>query len=206
MARHGFRFVLGVIFCCRSLTFAAGSPDADLFEMKVRPILARNCYTCHSKTALGGLRLDSPEGVMKGGNSGKAISPGKPDESLLIQAVRQTDAHLKMPPTGKLKDEEIAVLTEWVSKGAVWPEVPASSFEAKVRPILLKNCYSCHTSSRLGGLRLDSRETTMKGGNDGPVIVPGKPDESLLIQAVRRTHERFKMPPTRKLSDEEIAI
>lgn len=88
---------------------------------------------------------------------------------------------------------------------AVHAESPADFFEMRVRPVLAKNCYACHTASQMGGLQLDTREHVLKGGNDGPAIVPGDPDHSLLIQAVRQTHPRIKMPPGRKLSDQEIA-
>ncbi len=174
--------------------------------MKVRPVLVQNCYPCHATMRMGGLRLDSREALMKGGNSGAAIVPGKPEQSLLIQAVRRTHSRIQMPPTGKLNDGEIAALVEWVSTGAVWPTSGGGLFEAKVQPIFSKNCYPCHTTMKSGGLRLDSRAEAFKGGVDGVVILPGKPDESLLIQAVRRTHARIKMPPTQKLSDAEIAI
>jgi hypothetical protein len=73
---------------------------------------------------MGGLRLDSADGLQKGGKSGPPIVPGKPDESLLIQAIRQTHDRIKMPPTGKLTDKEIADITEWVKAGAVWPASP----------------------------------------------------------------------------------
>jgi len=63
---------------------------------------------------MGGLRLDSCAGVLAGGKSGPAVVPGKPEESLLVQAVSHTHERLKMPPQGKLKDEEIADLTAWV--------------------------------------------------------------------------------------------
>ena len=62
-------------------------------------------------------------------------------------------------------------------------------FESKVRPVLAQNCYACHTETRSGGLRLDSADAVQKGGKSGPPIVPGKPDESLLIQAIRQTHD-----------------
>ncbi|MEO7144212.1 MAG: PSD1 and planctomycete cytochrome C domain-containing protein [Bryobacteraceae bacterium] len=75
----------------------------------------------------------------------------------------------------------------------------------RVRPVLVKNCYACHTGSQMGGLQLDTREHVVKGGKDGPVIVAGDPDHSLLIQAVRQTHPRIKMPPGKKLSEQEIA-
>ena len=77
-------------------------------------------------------------------------------------------------------------------------------FEKQVRPVLANNCFACHAKARMGGLQLDSREHLMKGGQDGPVVVPGDPEKSLLIQAVRKTHERIKMPPQGKLSDREV--
>jgi cytochrome c553 len=101
-------------------TVNAGTPD--YFESKVRPILANNCFGCHTTSALGGLRLDSPEAMLKGGKRGASVVPGDPEKSLLITAVRQSDASLKMPQGGKLKDEEIAVLEAWVKAGAVWPK------------------------------------------------------------------------------------
>ena len=86
----------------------------------------------------------------------------------------------------------------------VLPKDSGDFFETRVRPVLAKNCYACHTSSKMGGLQLDSREHLMQGGKDGPVVVPGNADASVLIQAIRQTHDRFKMPPTAKLPDQEI--
>src|SRR6059058_3476379 len=63
----------------------------------------------------------------------------------------------------------------------------ADYFESTIRPLLAANCYDCHTDQRMGGLRVDSREALLKGGRSGPVIVPGDPDKSLLIEAVRQT-------------------
>src|SRR5580765_1923964 len=91
----------------------------EYFESSVRPVLAANCYDCHGDQRMGGLRLDSREGLLKGGRSGPAIVPGDPDKSLMIQAVRQTTA-LKMPKGGTLKPAEVEALTEWVKAGAVW--------------------------------------------------------------------------------------
>ncbi len=99
--------------------------DLQFFETKIRPILADKCYKCHSKEAdkvKGGLLLDSKEALFHGGNTGPAIVPGKPDDSLLIQAVRYKDEDLQMPPKGeKLSDQQIADLTEWVKRGAPDP-------------------------------------------------------------------------------------
>ena len=97
----------------------AASPD--FFESKVRPVLANNCYACHTNSALGGLRLDSREAMLKGGGRGAALVPGDPGKSLLITAVRQTDENLKMPQGGKLKAGEVEDLVAWVKAGAVWP-------------------------------------------------------------------------------------
>src|SRR2546425_4460384 len=90
---------------------AADEAGVHFFERKIRPVLVEHCYSCHSETAKklrGGLRLDSRDGLRKGGDSGPALVPGYPDRSLLIKAVRYTDEHLHMPPKGKLPDTLLA--------------------------------------------------------------------------------------------------
>jgi len=94
------------------------------FENKIRPILANNCYQCHSATAekiKGDLTLDTRDGVLQGGDSGPAIVPGDPEASLLIKAVRYTDPDLQMPKKKKLSDDQIVDLTAWVKMGAPDP-------------------------------------------------------------------------------------
>jgi mono/diheme cytochrome c family protein len=115
--------VLAGVFATRGWP---GQSD-DFFENKIRPILAGNCYSCHTDSRLGGLRLDSRESILKGGKSGPALVSGDPDDSLLIQAVRQTHERLKMPPGKKLADSEIAALAEWIKTGALWPEAVSSA-------------------------------------------------------------------------------
>jgi hypothetical protein len=99
-------------------------PSAEVvrfFESRVRPVLADNCFKCHAdKKQRGGLRVDSRAALMTGGDRGAAMVPGKPDESLLLKAVRHED-ELKMPPSKKLTKEQIADLTRWVRMGAPWP-------------------------------------------------------------------------------------
>src|SRR6185369_1361289 len=78
----------------------------DFFEKNIRPVLIANCYQCHSASAKelkGELRLDTKEGIRKGGESGAALIPGKPQESLLVKALRHEDG-LEMPPKDKLPD------------------------------------------------------------------------------------------------------
>ena len=85
-------------------------------------VLKSNCLPCHNvRNRSSGLALDSREAVLTGGNRGPAIKPGAPDESLLIRAVEQS-SDLKMPPAGRLKDEQIATLRQWIAQNAVWPD------------------------------------------------------------------------------------
>lgn len=99
--------------------------DDSFFEKQVRPLLVKRCYECHSGTKTnGGLALDSQVGWQRGGESGPAITPGKPESSLLVKAINYDG--LEMPPEsagGKLSAAEITVLTEWVKQGANDPRI-----------------------------------------------------------------------------------
>src|SRR2546423_13988321 len=120
-------FLLCVGFNLQVVSADLTPAQTQFFETKIRPILANNCYKCHSQQAekvKAGLFLDTKEGLLAGGETGPAIVPGEPDKSLLIKAVRYTDADLKMPPKGKkLSDAEIADLAAWVKLGAPDPRV-----------------------------------------------------------------------------------
>ena len=111
---------------------AAISPaDLQFFENKIRPVLVENCYKCHSHDAdrvKGGLFLDSSAALLAGGDTGPAIIPGKPAESLLLTAISYKDEELQMPPKGKkLTDAQIADFTEWIRRGAPDPRVPTAT-------------------------------------------------------------------------------
>ncbi len=104
------------------LVAAPSDDDVAFFEAKVRPVLVRRCEKCHGEAKQeGALRLDRRSGWERGGDSGPAIVPGKPDESRLVRAVRHVDADLKMPPDGKIPDREVEALAEWVRRGAIDP-------------------------------------------------------------------------------------
>jgi hypothetical protein len=130
-----------VIFPVLSSTTTASDPDfapADIefFEKRIRPLLVSRCYECHSAAAKqlqAGLRLDSREAMLRGGDGGRAVVPGKPDDSLLIHAVRY-DEELEMPPKGKLPLQEIALLEQWVRLGAPMPKLatPEDSQKAEI--------------------------------------------------------------------------
>jgi hypothetical protein len=111
---------------------AAAQPPAptqeqvEFFERRIRPILTEHCYACHSADAAakkklkGGLLLDTRDGLIAGGDSGKAVVPGKPGESLLVQCLKY-GGDVKMPPKGKLPDAVIADFEKWVVMGAPDP-------------------------------------------------------------------------------------
>jgi hypothetical protein len=110
--------------------WSGSAPAADLkpedvrfFETRVRPLLANKCLKCHGpEKQKGELRLDSVEGVKKGGGSGQPlVTRDKPEESLLLRAVRHEDGAEPMPPEEKLKDSEIDDLAQWVKRGAPYP-------------------------------------------------------------------------------------
>jgi hypothetical protein len=103
----------------------------EFFEARVRPILIDRCVKCHGpRKQSSSLRLDSRDAILKGGESGPAVVPQKPEDSRLIQAVSYSGAELKMPPSGKLSEPEIATLQRWVSLGAPWAGAAGASAAA----------------------------------------------------------------------------
>jgi hypothetical protein len=94
--------------------------ESQFFDQQVRPVLAKNCLACHNRSVqTSGLSLGSREAVLEGGNRGPAFNAAKPEESLLLAAVEHR-GDLKMPPGGKLKDEELAIIRRWVESGLRW--------------------------------------------------------------------------------------
>src|SRR5437868_4377421 len=95
---------------------------AEFFERKIRPLFAENCFKCHAGPKLKGhLSLESRAGLLKGGDSGPAVTPGEPGKSLLLKAIGYAEPELRMPPRGKLADEQIRDVATWISMGAPWP-------------------------------------------------------------------------------------
>jgi hypothetical protein len=194
----------------------------------VQPILQKNCYGCHTDKMKGGLRVDSVRALLKGGESGPVIVPGHPDDSLLIKAIRYKDQDLQMPPKGPLPASDVAAIEAWIRAGA--PELPGSAssadgaaasaaapvssalsaqeqyFETKVRPLLIQNCYGCHSDGAAGGLRLDSRKAILRGGKDGAVVDLDHPGQSLLLRAIHYNDQNLHMPPKGPLDDVQVAV
>ena len=126
MTRPPATLLIGILLCCASASHVWGADGSDVtfFEKKIRPILVKRCYECHSEKAQeqeGGLLLDRRSGWLKGGNTDKAVIPGNPDASLLVKAIRYQDDSLQMPPNKKLPAEEIVLLEQWIARGAAGP-------------------------------------------------------------------------------------
>src|SRR5262245_25043877 len=127
------RTLLALAALTLSAPAATAAPDKaglELFEKKVRPVLVQHCYACHSaeaqakKKLRGGLLCDTKEGLLKGGDTGPAIVPGKAKDSLLIKTLSH-DGDVNMPPKGKLPAAVIADLEAWVNRGAPDPRTGA---------------------------------------------------------------------------------
>ncbi|MBB5032646.1 PSD1 and planctomycete cytochrome C domain-containing protein [Prosthecobacter vanneervenii] len=118
---------------------AASAPEAkqteNVFAQKIGPLLERRCFECHSHAhkIKGGLALDSRSGWEKGGESGPAVVPGRPEASLLIQAVSHVEKDLKMPPKLRLPQAEIELLKDWVREGAPDPRSAGADAGAELK-------------------------------------------------------------------------
>jgi mono/diheme cytochrome c family protein len=212
---------------------AAPSPDGEgerLLRERVLGILEANCSDCHGADVAepeGALRIVSRASLLAGGERGPAIVPGDPDASVLIRAVRHEIPDAEMPFEGRLQDAEIEALARWVALGAPWPadaELTARAsapapiraepatpedlyFEQEIRPLLEASCFKCHGPDAehvKGGLRMTGRAALLAGGDRGPALVPGDPDASLLVRAVRYADSELKMPPRTRLDPDAV--
>jgi mono/diheme cytochrome c family protein len=177
----------------------SGFADA-VFADTVQPIFRAKCHRCHgAETQKSALNLSTRTGVRKGGESGPILDLENLKESTLYQYVQDR----VMPPEGEgeLTDAEIAAIGRWIEAGAKMGDAPQSS-EAQlsqhdVLPTLLLHCVICHGRQRREAeLDVRSVATLLKGGKSGPAIVPGKPDESLLVTKIRGG----EMPPRKVLA------
>ena len=120
--------LLGVVVTLLATTWTAAQSTVpvndEFFETRIRPVLSSRCYACHSSRLAapkGELVLDTKAGVLKGGRQGPAVVPGKPADSKLLEALTYANAHLQMPPSGKLADPIIADFERWIAGGAPDP-------------------------------------------------------------------------------------
>ena len=185
-------------------TSLPGGSDTDpRFETEVAPILEANCLACHgSSMQQAGLDLRSRESILRGGKSGPAVVAGEPLRSLLLEKVSSGS----MPPgDGILTPDQNELIRHWIESGALrqGEKVESSPKIEKHEEvggreiavtILNVKCLLCHgRRTQQGGLDLRTRASLLTGGDSGPAIVPGKPDESLLIKRVLSE----EMPPSK---------
>src|SRR5439155_18869299 len=209
LAARGIRFVVVAVL---SWHFGHAMPGASagdtapppaLFETDVQPLFKAKCLRCHGdKARKGDLDLRTHASVLKGGESGSVVLPGNPEKSLLYEKVRSG----VMPPSKKdpLSEAEVALIRRWIEPGARTARAGQSEqpvTQHDVIPILLRRCTVCHgPRQREGGLDLRTKASMLKGGKSGPALVPGKPEDSLLLKKIRSG----AMPPLRRLVEVSI--
>jgi formylglycine-generating enzyme required for sulfatase activity/mono/diheme cytochrome c family protein len=191
--------------------FVAGASAADKidFTREIKPILEVHCLSCHDvEKPKAGLRFKTRADALKGGDDGPSLVPGKPSESTLYTStILPPDHDDTMPPKGeRLMKEQTEKLRLWIEQGAEWPEsqvlkpVKKIDFVKDVQPILEFNCVACHREGEAKGkLRLDTRDLAIKGGDDGPGIVPFDSSKSPVhtSTALPADHDDL-MPPSNK--------
>ena len=175
----------------------AQDPLIPRFETDVAPILIENCIKCHGKNIQqGGLDLTTRNSLLVGGNSGPAIVPQSPQNSLLLQ--KTTSGAMPLGEK-KLSSKKIELIHNWIEDGALSEGEDQKMLKnSKVNPrqimvgILNLKCLLCHgRRHQKGGLDIRTRESLLRGGVSGPAIVPGKPEESLLMKRIMNE----EMPP-----------
>jgi cytochrome c553 len=172
--------------------------DAPSFDQVIGPLFQTKCGRCHGKTVQKAeLALHTAERIRKGGESGPVIVPGKSTESLLYEKIYQEE----MPPDGegRLTAAEVESVQRWIDGGALLGSsttVKPIVTQHDVIPILLLRCITCHGRQKQeAGLDLRTRQAMLKGGKSGPAIVPGKPEDSLILKRIRSE----EMPPRKRL-------
>ncbi len=210
--------------------FAEPALAAQEAVRQVAAILESRCQPCHNnESELGGLALDSPAGLQRGGAHGIVVVPGDPQASRLYRRIARLEEPT-MPMSGEPLDEDaLDAFRAWISSGADWPGLPPASgldraqgttkgpsnpsgesasaqfFRERIHPIL-RRCQSCHDDAlKYYGLSLETREGLLYGGLSGPALVPGRPEDSRLYQKAARLVPHFMPTGPVLLTDREIA-
>jgi mono/diheme cytochrome c family protein len=179
----------------------ASAADPAVFARDIAPLFQAKCSKCHGeKTQKADLDLSTAAGLLKGGESGRVIEPGKPDKSLLYEKIHSGEMPPKKEP--RLTESEIETIRRWIVAGAKTEAAETQEFnQHDVGPIVMRRCTACHGARRKeADLDLRTKASMLKGGKSGPAIVLGKPDESLLIKRVRAN----QMPPPARLVEASV--
>jgi len=189
-----------------------GEVSSQLYKRNIGPLFEEHCQACHSsEVKQGGFDLSSPEALLRGGTHGPAVVPGSAKTSLLYKMIAHEQEPAMPFKAAKLSREAIALVELWINLGAQMPasqtgtsariatatsgataaKGPAElQFVEHVRPVLQAQCFNCHGGKfKQAGLNLQTRETLLRGSDNGAVVVPGKADESLLVKKIRHEHD-----------------
>jgi hypothetical protein len=191
---------LGTSLCARA------DDGVEFFEKRIRPVLVDRCYACHSaeaaakKNLKGDLLLDSREAIRKGGDSGPAVVPGKPEDSLLIAAIRHES--IEMPPKDKLSDKTIADFVKWVQIGAPDPRDGNAAAGSSIDFEVARRSWAYQTPK--SPLRPDVADTEWPRGDIDRLVLASLEDNGLrpAPPADRRTfirratYDLLGLPPT----------
>ena len=201
-------FLAGAILASWNPLSVRAAEPVD-FEKDIKVIFESACVSCHGATeAEGGLRLDTLENVLKGGDNGAVLVPGDPAESyLLTSTTLPLDDDDIMPPKGDpLTKGQQDLLRRWIAEGAKWPagaaltQVRRVNFTRDIQPILETSCVSCHREGHdKGDLALDTAEAAFTSGSGGPSIIPGDAEKSTTYTwtILPADHDDL-MPPSNK--------
>lgn len=211
---------------CALVLVGVGVPavaeDAKVdFNKDIAPILAASCVKCHGpEKQKAGLRLDTLEAIMKGSENGPVVVPNKPGESTLCKLVSLPADHPDRMPVNSdpLKPEQVGLIAKWIEQGAAMlaadapaqgPAADGVDFVKDIYPIFVASCIKCHgPEKQKGELRLDSVEAIKAGGENGPIVVSGKPGESKLCLLISKPKGDPDIMPANgdPLTPEQIAL
>ncbi len=184
---HQRLHILAISVCClMAIPWARADERDPVFESDIQPVLARKCGKCHSDgVRKGGLDLSSIAEIRQGGESGEAAVADTLDDSLLWTMI---DGGGDMPPEGQapLTIDERELIRRWIAAGSR-SEKPAERVitQHDVLPIVLLRCTACHGARmQQGGVDLRTPAAMRRGGKNGPALIPGDSDASLMIQRI----------------------
>ncbi len=183
------------------------STDVVSYGNDIRPLLQSKCFHCHGEeTRKANLNLETSAGLSEGGESGALIVPREPGKSLLFERIHSGE----MPPDeeDRLSDSDVKRIERWIENGATIDVDASIEFDAHETPnqyavvaILLRRCTACHgRHQQLADLDLRNKTAMLRGGKSGPAIVPGHPEDSLLVKMIRGG----QMPPLDRLVEASV--
>ncbi len=216
MSRFRFIHLMPLLCSLAAFDHAFAAVEEDrlaemkFFENKVRPLLAKHCFECHSKTKQkGGLRVDHIGYLKVGGETGPALVPGSPEKSPMMEAVRYGNEDFQMPPKnggGKLPDAEIAVLEKWIKMGAPWPSegekaVAEDGFTAEQRDYWFFQPLKKVAPPRVSGgwVRNDIDRFVLAKLHEQRLDPAPEADRSELVRRVY--YDLHGLPPTKEQAD-----